>query len=191
MNLEKLLAQKKTTFLRRWFDLIIDSYPHESAQMFKREKNAFANPVGNNTYQGLEGVYNEFLQGFNPEKITPWLDKIIRIRAIQNFSPSQAITFVFQLKNLINEELHKEIQEGLVSPEELAHFSARIDNLALLAFDIYVECREKIYEIRINEVHNRTHRLLQRANLISESTEQGSELGDGNSLKTTQEKRYQ
>jgi len=27
MNLEKLLAQKKTTFLRSWFELVIDSYP--------------------------------------------------------------------------------------------------------------------------------------------------------------------
>lgn len=191
MNLEKLLAQKKTTFLRSWFELVIDSYPRETAQMFKREKNPFANPVGSNTFQGLEGIFDEFLQGFNPEKITPPLDKIIRIRAIQNFSPSQAIGFVFQLKHLINEQLQKEIQEGDVSPEEMAQFSTRIDNLALLAFDIYVECREKIYQIRINEVHNRTHRLLQRANLICESTEQDSELGDGNSLITKQETRYQ
>jgi hypothetical protein len=39
MNLEKLLAQKPPR--AEMGDLIIDSYPHESARMFKREKNAF------------------------------------------------------------------------------------------------------------------------------------------------------
>ena len=45
---------------------------------------------------------------------------------------------------------------------------SRIDDLALLAFDIYMKCREKLYDIRANEAKNQVSRLLQRAGMLSE-----------------------
>jgi len=39
--------------------------------------------------------------------------------------------------------------------EELLNFEQRIDKIALMAFDIYMECREKIYEIKIKEFKQR------------------------------------
>jgi hypothetical protein len=35
--------------------------------------------------------------------------------------------------------------------DEWLKFQSRIDDLALQAFDIYMDCREKICEIRINQ----------------------------------------
>ncbi len=52
--------------------------------------------------------------------------------------------------------------------EELAALESRIDDMALLAFDLFMGCREKIYELRANEVRNRTVRLLKKADLIVE-----------------------
>lgn len=141
--------------------------------MLKREKNQFANPVGSTIYQGIEGIYQELTQGLNAEAVSPFLDKIIRIRAIQDFSPSGAIAFVFALKNLVREESREaESLEEELRSDELISFEARVDQLAMLAFDIYVQCREQLYELRVNEVKNRTHRLLQRANLLAEIPDQ-------------------
>jgi hypothetical protein len=39
--------------------------------------------------------------------------------------------------------------------EELSALETRIDRLALLAFDCYMKCREKIYEIRLGELRRR------------------------------------
>jgi hypothetical protein len=50
--------------------------------------------------------------------------------------------------------------------EELAAFDAAIDDLALFSFDIYMKCREKIYELKANEARSMTFRLLQQAKLI-------------------------
>ncbi|MGA7875218.1 MAG: RsbRD N-terminal domain-containing protein [Desulfoferrobacter sp.] len=173
MDLAKFLTQHGPSILKKWFNSILDTYPPETARMLKREKNQFANPVGSTIYQGMEGLYQELINGINPETVTPFLDKIIRIRAIQDFSPSRAIAFVFTLKELVREQ-SKEAegsQEGLPS-EDLVSFEARIDQLVMLAFDIYVQCREQLYELRVNEVKNRTHRLLQRANLLAEIPDQ-------------------
>ena len=92
---------------------------------------------------------------------------IIRIRAIQNFSPSQAVAFVFFLKTVIRDALEGEIRQSGIK-EELLIIETRIDQLALLAFDQYMACREKLYDLKANELRRQTHRLLQRAKIIGE-----------------------
>ena len=50
--------------------------------------------------------------------------------------------------------------------EELTAFDSAVDDLALFSFDIYLKCREKIYELKAKEATNMTYRLLQQARLI-------------------------
>ena len=102
--------------------------------------------------------------------ITSLLDPIIRIRAAQNFTPSQATAFVLSLKKALRENLAKELHD-LSSIRELFEFESKIDQLCLMAFDIYMQCREKIYQIGANETRNRTFKAFERAGLISEKVE--------------------
>ncbi|OIP89959.1 MAG: hypothetical protein AUK24_05425 [Syntrophaceae bacterium CG2_30_49_12] len=171
MVLKNLLIQKKAAISKRWLDMILEAYPPEAAKFFKQEGNRFANPVGYTLLREIEPFYMELLEGLDAEKISPFLDRIIRIRAIQDFSPSQAVAFVYSLKKVIREELAMEIHERRLY-EDLLKFDSRIDELALIAFDIYMQCREKIYEIRVDEVRNRVFSLLKRANLISDISEE-------------------
>ena len=162
--LEHLLSQKRAAILKRWLGLILGTYPADSSRFFKREKDRFVNPVGYTISLEIEALYDELLQGMNRDKLSASLDNIIRIRSVQDFSPSQAIAFVFLLKKAIREELASEIRENQLF-EELLRFESRIDQLALLAFDIYMKCREKVYEIRVNEVkaeRERVFKLLER-----------------------------
>ncbi|MBW2145835.1 MAG: RsbRD N-terminal domain-containing protein [Deltaproteobacteria bacterium] len=165
MKLENLLSQKKSIVLKKWFYLILETYPADTSRFLKKEKNPFANPVGHTISKEMEALYEELIRGMDYDKVSPFLDNIIRIRAIQNFSPSRAIAFVFLLKKVIRDELGKEIKENRLF-EKLVEFESRVDELALLSFDIYMKCREKLYEIRANEVRNRSFRLLERANLV-------------------------
>lgn len=174
MGLKNLLIQKKAVILKRWCDMILETYPPDAAEFFKEEGNRFANPVGYTLLGEIEPLYRELLEGLDAEKISPFLDRIIRIRAIQDFSPSEAVAFVYFLKKVIREELASEIRERRFY-EDLLKFDSRIDELALIAFDTYMQCREKIYEIRVDEARNRVFSLLKRANLIMET--QGEESG--------------
>jgi len=179
MELKNLLLEKRADILKRWFDLILETYPPDTSNFLKRQNNRFTNPVGYTISQGIEGLFDELFQGTNSDKVPTFLDNIIRIRAVQDFSPPQAIGFIFLLKKVIREKLAREIGENKIS-EELLTLESRIDDLALLSFDIFMKCREKIYEIKANEVRNSVFRLLQRANLIYEIPEQDSRLKDGN-----------
>ncbi len=70
------------------------------------------------------------------------------------------------LKNVVRQELGSEAlaQQGIA--EELVTFESAVDDLALYAFDLYMKCREKIYELKANEARSMTFRLLQQARLI-------------------------
>lgn len=179
MSLKELLLEKKPIILKRWVHLILKTYPADASQFLKKQKNQFSNPVGHTISHGIEDLFEELLQGMNPVKISPILDTIIRIRAVQDFFPSQAIDFIFLLKKVVRESLKREIKENQLS-EELVMFDSMIDNLALLSFDIYMKCREKIYELKVNELKNMTYGLLKRANLISEIQEEEPDLKSSN-----------
>lgn len=168
MNLNELLSEKRQTILKKWFDSVLETYPQDTANFLKRQKDQFANPVGSTIYNGMDSLLEELLNGADTDKISAFLDNIIRIRAIQDFTPSQALAFVMQLKRVVREELVSENRESQFADELLA-FERRVDNLMLLSFDIYVKCREKIYDLKANELRNMTSKLLERANRIFEA----------------------
>lgn len=168
------LAEKKNVILDRWFNEIIESYPSDTAKFLKNQKNRFANPVGSAIYKGIEDILNGLLRGDATADMCQFLDNIVRIRAVQDFTPSQAISFIFLLKKIIREVLGAEICNN-GSSADIALLDLRIDDLGLSAFDIYMKCREKVYEIKTNEARRLMFRLLQRANLVCETDEKEPE----------------
>ena len=172
MTLKDSLSERKENILEKWFELIIDAYPPDTSRFLRDQKDRFANPVGATISRGLEGIFEEILKDKQDQaKVSVFIDNIIRIKAVQNFNPSQVISFIFLLKNIIRDELAGDALQNLDADELLA-LESQIDGLALMAFDIFMSCREKIYEIKSNEARDMTFRLLQRADLLKEKTNQ-------------------
>jgi hypothetical protein len=174
ISLKNILSEKRSGIIKKWRDVIVDTYPSETQRFIRKEKDMFANPVGNIISKDVETLYDELIKDGDDDKIALCLENIIRIRSIQDFKPSQAIGFVLQLKKLVREILESKAPiNGLSS--ELQAFEDKIDDIALMAFDIYSQCRQKIYEIRVNEVKNQVGSLLKRANLTFEIPEKEPE----------------
>jgi len=165
MNLEKFLEERKSAILERWFDSILETYPTDTKRFLQKKQNRFANPVAHEISRGIEGIFDNILTGANSEDVSPFLDKIIRIRAVQDFPPSQALGFIFDLKKLIREELAENIGESRFS-EDVWELERKIDAMGLMSLDVYTTCREKLYELRVKEVKNRVGRLIERANMM-------------------------
>lgn len=164
--LEELLTRKKGPIVEKWFRRVLDTYPPDTAGFLRREKDPFANPVGSAILEGVEGLYERLVHGGGEERdLDLFLDRMIRIRAVQDFSPSGALRFVLALKSVVREELGKEASEKGLG-RELEAFEDRIDELLLAAFDVYMKCREQIYELRVHEVKAEREaalRILERA----------------------------
>ena len=163
MTLKALLVQKKAAVLDRWRDLIIQMYPANTTEFVKRCNDRFNNPVGHAIVRETESIYDTLLEGSPNSLSSSSFDDIVKIRSVQDFSPSQSVVFVFLLKKAIREQVATELQQDAIAAELLS-LESRIDELALHTFDAYMRCREKIHEIRVNEIKNRTLKLLDRIN---------------------------
>jgi len=174
MALSQLLSTKKPLIIERWLGLIFQSYPPETARFLNKEKNRFDNPVGYRISQAVQGLVEALLGEAAPGEISALLDEIIRIQALQGFTPAQALAFVFLLKNVIREELGDALKDALLAAECL-ELESRIDGMALLGFEAYTKRREKLHEVRLNEVKNRVSGLLRRSGLTPASLEPEAE----------------
>ena len=167
IKLLEILEEKKTTITKRWLDSIIASYPNDNSGFLMNQKDRFANPVGYTFSKGIDGILEVLVKGEDFAESLTFINDIIKVRAIQDFTPAKAMAFIFQLKTIVREELGKEIRQNQINAE-LFEFESKIDDLALTAFNIYVKCREQIYELRTDELKRMTFSLLKKANLMSE-----------------------
>ena len=167
MSSAQALAGKKKEILKHWFRVTVDSYPADTARFLRDQQDPFANPVGRTTYQSLEALLDALITGTGREAMKDALDPIIRIRAVQTFTPSKATIFVFALKQIVRE--HLAIESG---PQQDA-LDRQIDEMAMAAFDVFMTCREKIYELKATESRNQFFGSLKRAGLIAETEADG------------------
>ena len=150
MTFENLLLQNQSTILKRWFNLIFETYPADTAAIMRKDRNQFTNPVGSTISREIETLFKQLCEGIQNGGCQASLDSILKIRSVQDFSPSKAVGFIFLLKRAIGETLKNEICKESAM-DEWMKFQSKIDELALFAFDIYMDCREKICEIRVNQ----------------------------------------
>ena len=149
------LANQKQALLDKWLERTLATYPSQTLR-FLHEKDRFRNPVGHTLREGLATLLDELTGEMDAAKIGPALESIVRLRAVQDFTPSQAVGFVYLLREILQEEF---------PGGELRDLQKRIDETALLAFDLFMKCREEIYEIKARAAQRKVYvleRLSQR-----------------------------
>jgi hypothetical protein len=164
--LKHKLLNKKSEIIEKWLHSIFDEYSTDTSRFLKQEKDRFSNPVGYIIRQEAETIFEKLIQGVDPKSLSASLDSIIRIRAVQEFTPSQAVCFLLRLKQVVQDEVTDEIGNSQLN-REILDFYERTDSLLLLAFDIYMECRQQIINLQMREVKDqreRAYALLEKAN---------------------------
>lgn len=158
-----LLRVKKGVIVQRWVEVVLATYSEDAAVLFQKERDPFANPVGHSVREGTAGLFDAILDGMDTGELRRHLDQIIHVRAVQQISPSQALSFVFSLKSILRASLPEAGQDPRLA-RELAEMDLRVDQVALLAFDLYSECREEVTRLRINEVKRQVAWVLDKLN---------------------------
>jgi hypothetical protein len=156
--IREALIKKKSVIVSTWIDSILNTYPSESAGFLKSQKNQFSNPIGYTVSVNAEKIFDEIINDRDLNKIKLLLDDIVKMRAVQDFSPSRAVGFVLLLKKLIHDLLGESLKNQIML-EEFLNIESFIDRAALIAFDSYMESREKIYSIRLNEIKSKSFKV--------------------------------
>jgi hypothetical protein len=163
-RLVPFLSANSSAIQQKWLDMVLGSYFPETAQFLKKEKDPFGNPVVHQLTRGLTDILAAVVEDQGVEEANAALDEIIRVLALQDIPPSRAMAFMFFLKQVIREELAAELKDPTLAPEML-ELESRIDGLVLLGFDGYTKRREKLCELKVNEVKARVSGLLRRAGI--------------------------
>ncbi len=163
MDFKELLTQNRKAIVDGWIEVTLNTYPPETFKFFSKESDRFRNPVGYNIADGLRNLFDELMGNMDSEKIMKELDKIIRIRSVQEFKASEAIAFVFLLKDVIREKMSQVLENDRFL-KELLNFERQIDRLALDAFDNYNECRENLNEIKLKQARAGSVKIIEKLN---------------------------
>ncbi len=139
-------VEDKEAIAELWLREVLNAYPGQSTDFLAKERDPFRNPAGSTFRQALRILLDEVLLAMERTRVTEALDSIVQIRAVQDLTPSQALEFLFRLKGLLRSHLdgtERELVDG------------RIDEAALLAFDLYMKYRERTYQAKANESRRR------------------------------------
>jgi len=158
-----LLEERKDTIVERWVDAVLSAYPSDSAALFQAQRDPFANPLGHSVREGTKGVFQTILDGVDREDLRTHLDKIVRIRAVQQFTPSEALSFVFSLRSIVQDVI-PEAETDARFRKGLADMNRTIDEVALAAFELYAARREEVSQLRINEVKRQVTWVMAKVN---------------------------
>src|SRR3990172_1057176 len=99
MELASLLKEHREAILEKWFEQIIATYPEVGSSFLAKQKDRFRNPVGYAITESIGPIYDQVASRMDTDRLREALDGIIRIRSVQEFTPAEAIGFVFQLKS--------------------------------------------------------------------------------------------
>jgi hypothetical protein len=167
MMLLDLVRERRAEVAACWVDLTLATYPASGAALFLNERDPFKNPVGGIVRRSLAVLLDALLgDAAGVREVDDALDAVVRMRAVQDFTPGRAVGFVFLVRTAVREVLGEPY--GACPAEEHEELSARIETLAMSAFDAFASCRQRLFELRTAEAKARVHSLLKRAGAVEE-----------------------
>jgi hypothetical protein len=128
--------------LDAWMQKTCEIYPEPARDAVSRSSERFRHPVGFAMRESLAKVVQELAGKMDVVRVAAAMEQIVRLRAVQDYTPGEAVCFVFLLRKIIRE---------LKAEDQFPDLERRIDDLALITFDLYVRCREDLALLRVNE----------------------------------------
>ena len=130
------------SIVEAWFSKAVEIYPQPAQEGMRQISDRFRNPVAFSLRESLAALVNELTGDMSISHVSEALDAVLRVRAVQNCTPDEAIAFTFRLGDVIREQ-HAET----LFPD----IEQRISSLKDCAREQYAACRKDIAQIRSRE----------------------------------------
>jgi hypothetical protein len=143
-------AETKNAILQDWLAQAAHTWPEQMAQTLLDVRDPFHNAVGCALHEALPELLDAVLADEWPAGTGAALDRLVRIRAVQDFTASQAVSFLLLLKPVLRARLGE-------SRSRVEALEDRVDRLMLMAFDLFTGCREQARQIQLDEARRRVY----------------------------------
>ena len=150
------IRKDRTKILKKWFHEVLESYPKQSRSMIALESDRFANPMGSTLNDGVEAILSVAIGDKSFEEAELSIERLIKLKAIQEGQNGGQLDFLFSLKKLLRQ--HLGVDAGKVEDlREFFEIEDRIDHITKTATSIFILSREKILELQVSEIKNKTY----------------------------------
>jgi hypothetical protein len=95
------------------------------------------------------------------------LDQIVRIRAVQQLNPAEALSFVFSLRAIVRDVIPEAVADVRLRAG-LDQLTEKIDEVALAGFEVYAARREEVSKLRVDEVKRQVSWVMEKMNRSGE-----------------------
>jgi hypothetical protein len=148
----RICRAEREQILEEWRSAVFATYPLDTSGFARTREDRFGNPAGHAVREALESMYDAV--GGEPVSegdLRLSMEMFIKLRAVQDFTPVQALGVIYLLKPLLRKRLLPAcLREGLL--DAFLEAESRLDSSALIAFDIYTAGRTRIFEERMGEI---------------------------------------
>ena len=163
-TLYMLLWPHREAMAQRWADVVHGTYPFETVGFLRTASDRFTNPVGFCTSEAAKALMEAiFAEAPGEAAISKAVDEIMRVRAIQDFSPETAVGIFFAMKDIIRDVVMQASDKPADCMPALWALESRIDAVALLAFGAYARSREALHRLKVEESQRKHAQLLRLA----------------------------
>ncbi len=156
MGIDEAFRNYREKIVNQWVEYTLSTY--KESRFFQKEKDKFANPVGGNVRDAFGKLFVLLAKNADPKEFVEPLKQFVSIRSVQEFTASQAVSPIQAVKHITREILAKD-KERCQLVNELYDFEFAVDMAVLTAFDLYMEYRERLSKIRIEEIRSGKHLL--------------------------------
>ncbi|MGE5423397.1 MAG: RsbRD N-terminal domain-containing protein [Ignavibacteriales bacterium] len=147
----KALNDKKQSILSKWQAVANGSYGAQDPRHVRKTGGRFSDPIGYVTGETTAEILEWLIENESTVDINSPLEEICRLKAVQDISPDEGMSFIFALKPIIRNEIR--VGHSLDNwTAELEELDKRIDEVGWRALAIYTDCRSRIHEIKMNEI---------------------------------------
>ncbi len=169
MNALELFRQKKEEVVSKWIEAVFKTYPLDTTGFLRTKKHDFSNPVGEITTTVGNYIFDAVAgEHILEDRLSMALERFVKLRSVQEFTPSQSLGVLFVFKQLFREAFLEKL-EGKGHVATYLEAESRMDTICLMAFEMYVTSRDTIAQMRITEIrngHSQIVRLAQRHGLV-------------------------
>lgn len=154
MDTLEIFRKYKKTVVDGWAQAVFATYPLDTTGFSRIGNDPFTNPAAHMTRQAAAALFDALAgEETDQDTVRKAVERFVRLRAVQKFGPAEGLAVFYLLKPLLRQSILPEMEKaGLLG--EYLEAESRLDTLALMAFDIYVQAREALAEARIREIRS-------------------------------------
>ena len=134
--------EARARLVEKWLASALDPHGTKIAQRAAADDDPYRNPVGYVLRSNMAALVAELLGAMDAQAIDAAFANIVAVRAVQNLTVGQALGFVYALREVLRAEM---------PDADIAELDKRIDRFSLAAFAQYLQSRERLLELRLNE----------------------------------------